>query len=123
MQEVMQEYVLELEDDFNIPEALAVYHDLAKFTNTWIRDWDLSLEEISAIKDMFITMNQVLWIFDFSILEQSVEISEEVLNKLEKRNNAKNDKNFELADKLREELLAEWYKIVDSKEWSRVELI
>jgi hypothetical protein len=34
MQEVMQEYVFQLEEDFNIPEALAVYHYLAKFTNT-----------------------------------------------------------------------------------------
>jgi len=34
MQEIMQEYVSELENDFNIPECLAVYHDLAKFTNT-----------------------------------------------------------------------------------------
>ncbi len=123
IQEVMQEYVLQLEDDFNIPEALAVYHDLAKFTNTWIRDGDLSLEEIISIKEMFNTMNQVLWIFDFSILEDWEEISEEILKKLEKRNKAKKEKNFELADKLRDELLEDWYKIVDSREGSRIEKI
>ena len=123
MQEVMQEYVVQLEDDFNIPESLAVYHDLAKFTNTWIRDWDLSIEEISSIKDMFNTMNQVLWIFDFSILEEWEEISYLILKKLEERNNAKSDKNFELADKLRDELQNEWYKIVDSRDGSRVEKI
>jgi cysteinyl-tRNA synthetase len=114
--------VFQLEEDFNIPEALAVYHYLAKFTNTWIRDGDLSLEEIISIKDMFNTMNQVLWIFDFSILEEE-SIPKEILNKLEERNNAKKDKNFELADKLRDELTEEWYKIVDSREWSRVEKI
>jgi hypothetical protein len=31
---VIQEYVRNLEDDFNIPEALTIYHDLDKFTNT-----------------------------------------------------------------------------------------
>ena len=123
MQEVMQEYVAQLEDDFNIPEALAVYYDLAKFANTWIRNNELSLEEIKAINDMLVTMNQVLWIFDFSILEKSDEISEDILKKLEERNSAKNEKNFELADKLRDELLEEWYKIVDSREGSRVEKI
>jgi cysteinyl-tRNA synthetase len=56
----MQEYVAQIEDDFNIPESLAVYHDLAKFTNTRIRDGDLSLEEITSIRDMLETMNQVL---------------------------------------------------------------
>jgi cysteinyl-tRNA synthetase len=34
MQEYMQEYVYHLEDDFNIPEALAVFFDLSKFINT-----------------------------------------------------------------------------------------
>jgi len=123
IQEVMQGYVVQLEDDFNVPEALAVYHDLAKFTNTWIRDNDLSLEEIKGIKDMFNTMNQVLWIFDFSILEALVEISDDILKKLEERDDAKKEKNFELADKLRDELLSDWYKIVDSREGSRIERI
>ncbi len=123
MQEVMQEYVAQLEDDFNIPEAMAVYHDLAKFTNTWIRDKDLSLEEITSIKDMFETMNQVLWIFDFDILKKEENISAEILNKLEMRNEAKKTKDFDLADKLRDELISEWFKIVDSREWSRIEKI
>jgi cysteinyl-tRNA synthetase len=105
MQEVMQEYVAQLEDDFNIPESLAVYYDLAKFTNTSIRGNELSLEEIISIKDMFETMNQVLGIFDFSILDEIANISKEALLKLEKRNDAKKNKEFDLADKLRDELL------------------
>jgi cysteinyl-tRNA synthetase len=102
---------------------MAVYHDLAKFTNTWIRDNDLSLEEIISIKDMFETMNQVLWIFDFKILEKDETFPEEALKKLEMRNDAKKDKNFELADKLRDELKADWYKIIDSRDGSRIEKI
>lgn len=123
MQEVMQEYVVQLEDDFNIPEALAVYHDLAKFTNTGIRNNELSLEEIKSIKDMFVTMNQVLWIFDFEITENEEKIPENILQKLEDRNNAKSNKDFELADKIRDELLELWYKIIDSREWSFLEKI
>jgi cysteinyl-tRNA synthetase len=101
---------------------MAVYHDLAKFTNTWIRDWDLSLEEITSIKDMFNTMNQVLWLFDFSILEEE-KIPDNILKQLDERNEAKKNKDFELADKLRNELNYNWYKIIDFKEWSRVEKI
>ena len=123
MQEVMQEYIYQLEDDFNIPEAMTVYHDLAKFTNTNIRNNELSHEEIISIKDMFGTMNQVLWIFDFDILEKKEEIPYDIFKKLEERNNAKKDKNFDLADKLRNELLKQWYKIIDSRDWSRVEKI
>jgi cysteinyl-tRNA synthetase len=43
--------------------------------------------------------------------------------KLEKRNDAKKNKEFDLADKLRDELLEDWYKIIDSREWSRIEKI
>jgi len=60
MQEIMQEYVSNLEDDFNIPEALAVFHSLLKFINTSTRDKSLSLEELLSLKDLLKTLNQVL---------------------------------------------------------------
>jgi cysteinyl-tRNA synthetase len=34
MQEILQEYVRKLEDDFNIPEALAVFFTFIKYVNT-----------------------------------------------------------------------------------------
>jgi cysteinyl-tRNA synthetase len=122
-QEVIQEYVRNLEDDFNIPEALTIYHDLDKFTNTWIRDNSLSIEELVSIKWIFETMNEVLWIFNFDIFSQSIEIPKEVLEKLENRNIAKKEKDFELADSIRDDLLKNWYKIIDSREGSTVEKI
>jgi cysteinyl-tRNA synthetase len=60
MQEYMQEYVYHLEDDFNIPEALAVFFDLSKFVNTGIREKTFSLEELKSIIDMFKNLNEVL---------------------------------------------------------------
>jgi cysteinyl-tRNA synthetase len=60
MQEVMQEYLLNLEDDFNIPDALALFHSFLKFINTGIREQELSLEEITSAKEMLNTLNQVL---------------------------------------------------------------
>jgi cysteinyl-tRNA synthetase len=72
---------------------------------------------------MFKNLNEVLWIFDFEILENKEKISEEILSKLEQRNKAKQEKNFELADKIRDELTDAWYKIIDSKEGSIVEKI
>jgi cysteinyl-tRNA synthetase len=45
------------------------------------------------------------------------------LKKFEERNQAKKSKDFEKADKIREELLALWWKIVDEREGSRVERV
>ncbi|MBT3729459.1 hypothetical protein HOF65_04810 [bacterium] len=33
-QEILQTYVYHLEDDFNVPEALAMFHSFLKFLNS-----------------------------------------------------------------------------------------
>lgn len=121
MQEYMQEFIRRLEDDFNIPEVLSLFYWLNKFVNTNIRNEIFSLEELKSLLDFYKTINEVLAIINFDILEENTEISTEVLEKLEDRNKAKSEKNFELADKLRDELLDLGYKIVDSRDGSRIE--
>ena len=123
MQEYMQEFIRNLEDDFNTPEALAVFFSLNKFVNTNIRDWFFSLEELKSLLDFYKTLNEVLAIIDFDILDKKDEISDIFLQKLEDRNKAKADKNFELSDSIRDELIKDWYKIIDSRDWSRIEKI
>ena len=123
MQDIIQSYSSHLEDDFNVPEVLVLVYDLLKFVNIWIRNNDFSKEEVDSILDMFKTINYVLWIFDFTVLEKEYNIPSDILEKLEDRNDAKKNKNFSLADKLRNEIESLGYKIVDSREGSRVEKI
>jgi len=124
MQEIIFEYISYLEDDFNITESIALFHSFIKFTNTWISNKDFSTEELESILDMFETFNQVFAIIDFDILDNlKQEIPENILEKFENRNKAKIWKDFALADSLRDELLTLWYKIVDSRDWTRVEKI
>lgn len=122
MQDYIHEYMYHLEDDFNIPECLAVMHNFIKFLNTGIREKLFSVSELNSALDMFKTFNQVLGIIDFDIVVFD-EIPSEILSKLEERNTAKKSKNFELADKLRDELISLWYKIVDTRDGSFLEKI
>ena len=122
MQEFIREYIEKLEDDLNTPEALAVFHSFLKFVNSWISNNDFVFEEYNSIFDMLETFNEVFGIIDFDILKEE-EIPNDILEKFEQRNKAKQEKNFELADKLRDELLELWYKIIDSREGSRIERI
>jgi hypothetical protein len=46
----MQEYVRCLEDDFNIPDAIALFHGFMKQVNILSRENELSLEEFHSIK-------------------------------------------------------------------------
>jgi cysteinyl-tRNA synthetase len=120
MQNFIWNYMYYLEDDFNIVEALVVFHELVKFVNIGIREKSFSSEEKQSILDMLETFNQVLWILDFSILAEDV-IPVEVLAKLEARNKAKKEKDFSGADNLRKQIEEMWYKVVDEREGSRVE--
>jgi cysteinyl-tRNA synthetase len=67
MQEYIQEFTRNLEDDFNTPEALAVFFSLNKFVNANIREEVFSLEELKSLVDFYKTINEVLAIIDFDI--------------------------------------------------------
>ena len=121
MQIVISEYMAWLEDDFNMPEALAEFFEFTTFINSSIDKWELSLDEVSALFDMLKTFNQVLWIINFNILEEAEDIPDEIIKKLEMRNSAKSEKNFSVADDIRDELLENGYKIIDSRDGARLE--
>lgn len=122
MQDFIWEYIEKLEDNFNMPEALSVFFNFITFSNTQIDGGELCLSEANSLLDMYKTFDSVLSIFDFSILETEV-IPEEIMKKFEERNLAKKEKDFEKADKLRDELLELWYKIIDDRSWVRIEKI
>lgn len=121
MQIFVWDYIKALEDDINMPEALAVVFDFHKFVNTELSAWNLSKEELDSIKDMFKTYDQVLSIYDFSILENDLEIPEEVLELAKSRDEARLNKDYELSDKYRDEIIAKWYKVRDSEKWTIIE--
>ncbi len=123
MQATVVDYIEKLEDDFAIPEALVVFFGFQKFVNQNLREWNFSKEEVESVTQVFKTFNEVLAIVDFSILEGSEEIPQDILDKLEQRKQAKKDKDFELADRLRWEIEQAGYKVIDDRNWSRVEKI
>ena len=120
LQDFITDYIASLEDDFNTPEALAVFFDFITFINKELDEKKVSLEEPKSIKDLLRTFNEVLGIIDFSLLKEE-EIPKEIIEKLEQRNKAKKEKDFALSDSLRDEIFALWYTIVDSREGTRLE--
>lgn len=123
MQIIVSEYMAKIEDDFNMPEAIAEFHSFIKFVNTGLADKTFSLEEEMSLMDMFETFNAVLGIIDFDIIENIEEIPQDIIEMFEQRNEAKAQKDFETADTLRDALLSQGYKIVDSREGSYVEKV
>ena len=104
-----------LENDLNIAEALTTLYEV-------IKDNDLSgKSKIFLIKDF----DQVL---SLSLLEnKKAEVSEELLNyinsEIERRNIAKKNKNYALADEIRESLKGKNIIIKDTREGTTFEII
>lgn len=104
-----------LENDLNIAEALTTLYAV-------IKDNDLSgKSKILLIKDF----DQVL---SLSLLEnKKAEVSEELLNyinsEIERRNIAKKNKNYSLADEIRESLKGKNIIIKDTREGTTFEII
>lgn len=122
LQYFLMDFMESLEDDFNTPETISTLHEFVKFANSWLREKIFSRSEIQSLFDLIKTFDQVLAIFDFSILD-SIEIPKEILKIFEERNNFKKEKNWEKADWLRDILLEKWYKIVDNREGSFLEKV
>lgn len=99
-----------MDDDFNTPQAVAVIFDFVKEANKVIAE----NENIDAgfyrrLKDfLFSTADSVLGIIDFNNLEKAettASLENELIELLIKiRNKAKVNKNFALADEIRDEL-------------------
>lgn len=104
MQQYVQAYIEKLEDDIGTPEALAIVFDCFSFINSGIDSNSFSLEEKSAIIDLLHSFDEVLGLFDFSLLE-STEVPAEIELLLLQRNEAKAQKNYLQADSLRDEIL------------------
>ncbi len=121
---IIRDYVEALEDDFNFVEALKIFFEFNKFINLWIKENSFTKQEILSIIDVLKTFNEVLAIINFDILkDNSQEISENILELFNKRQEAKKNKNWEEADEFRDKILKLWYKIIDSREGSSLEKI
>lgn len=122
MQDVMKRYIESLEDDFAFPETFAVFFEFQKFVSSEIHTSSLTLDEQNSCVDMYLSFNEVFDIVDGSIFENTDEdIPSEILEKAQKRDDAKANKDYELADTLRDEITEAGYIVKDTKEGGVVE--
>ena len=104
-----ERFVVSMDRDFNTPEALAVIFDLIRFYNE--HRFKLSTEDINNIKLLLEEFNNVM---EFGIREKKTEVKEDINAMVAQRTQAKKDKDFALADKLRGEIEAKGYIIEDT---------
>ena len=103
----------ELSNDLNTANVITVLYDLLKDDEV---NGKTKLELVKSI-DRVLSLNLVVK------KELSLEDQKYVEEKIKERNEAKSNRDFATADKIRDELLAKNIKLVDSREGTKYELI
>ncbi len=104
-------FVSAMDDDLNISAALASIFNTIKQINILILKKMLGKDDASKIIDAFRNIDSVLGIFNFGDESSNPEI----LRLIEERNKAREEKNWELADKIRNQLESLGVTVKDSK--------
>jgi len=98
----LEEFEEVMDDDFNSPKAIQVI-------------WKLLRDENAEGK--YKSIKKIDEVFDLKLLKNNkAEIPEEIKNLLKKREKARDDKNFKLSDKLREEIKNLGFRVIDRKD-------
>ena len=105
-----------LADDLNNPEAIKIFHELAKTANKYMTDGK-NKKVLEKIIDTYQEFSEVLGLF--SNLNDS-KIPREIKKLAEKREKARKDKDWKLADELRKQIEEKDYIIEDSDTGVRI---
>ena len=101
-----------MDDDFNTADAIAAVFELVKYINTTV-DGTRTKEYLDSLYGRLQNLTDVLGI----IIEKKEEmLDEEIEELIEKRQAARKEKNFALADQIRDELLAKGIILEDTRE-------
>lgn len=118
------EFIAGMEDDFNTPQALAALYDLIREINRWTQDreFQLTVSAKSLLKeayDCLLTLGgEVLGLFGETGKEQTVS-DEDIEVLIARRAEAKKEKNWALADQIRDELKSKGIIIEDTPQGAR----
>lgn len=98
--EIMNQYMSYMEDDLNTSNAFSVVFDTVKKMNQALRSKDFDLNELAILKNTLVKMLEIL-----GVMINLVNISQDDINIYQQWNEARVNKDFDLADKLRNTLV------------------
>jgi cysteinyl-tRNA synthetase len=112
------EFSSELDDDLNIPAALAVMHDLARAGNS-----DLDAERIREAHEKRCQLNAMLEVLCLSPSQWTTQASDEhraldtlMAGLIQERNQARLNKDYARADQIRDQLTASGIELFDTSD-------
>jgi cysteinyl-tRNA synthetase len=95
-----EEFIVAMDDDFNTAKGISVLFDLSKLANYYLMEKNTAIEVIDRFLAEFEHLLQVLGL----TLKNEEMLDEEIDELIEKRIQARKDRNFALADQIRDQL-------------------
>ncbi|MCM3715706.1 cysteine--tRNA ligase [Alkalihalobacillus oceani] len=114
-----ERFIMEMDDDFNSANGITVLFDLAKEANRYLREDKTSIKVLTAFLDQFQEFADVLGLTlhtDTELLDDEIEAL------IEQRNEARKQRNFALADQIRDQLKEQGIVLEDTAQgvrWKR----
>ncbi len=109
VEKAMEGFFSSLADDLNISAAMAEVFKLVKSVNEVFEKGNLSGIDAQKIKSFFDRINQVI-----AVIEPVEQLSEKIIEMIRKREQARKEKNYQLADSIREEIAKEGILLEDT---------
>ncbi|MEH7480672.1 cysteine--tRNA ligase [Neobacillus drentensis] len=95
-----EEFIEAMDDDFNTAKAISVLFDLSKLANYYLLEKNTAVEVIDSFTKQFEKLFHVLGL----TFEKEEMLDEEIDALIEKRIQARKDRNFQLSDQIRDQL-------------------
>ena len=113
IEEFKQKFLLAINDDMNMPSALAVVWEVIRYET-----------KSKQLADLLLKFDSVLGLdIQKEVSRNEENISDEILDLIELRKQARIEKNWMKSDKIRDEILEKGYQIKDSKDGMEIKKI
>lgn len=121
IEKVKKKFEDSMNDDFNVPNAIASIFDFIRKINKLIDQNKVSKLNANSIIKQIMEFDKILSILEG--WEREEEIPEEIKKLIKEREEARKKKDFETADKIREQIKKKGYKLEDTDEGTKCKKI
>lgn len=112
LEEFKKKFIKVMENDFNAPEALAVFFDFIKFMNKYLEK-PSSKKSLKKAMDLFV---DITGIFGLKFKKEEKKLSKEIMKLIQKREEARKNKDWKTADAIRAKLKKMGIQLEDTPE-------
>lgn len=116
LEKMKQKFIKGLSDDLNISAALTALFEVIRKVNILLTRGKVFSKDAEHLVSFIRSLDEVLAVLP---QEEEVALPAEVLKKIEEREKARREKNYELADQIRLQLLQQGIVLEDTKEGVR----